>query len=494
MGDVVDRAGPVGLAARHTSSPSVGVAGSSLGGGLSWYARHAGLQCSALTAVEIVLADGSFVRATDAQDSELLWAARGGGGGFGVVTALEFDLLPVTRVYGGMLAWDWIHAQRVLGAWAEWAAGAPEEVTSVAVCSRPPRRVAADRHPGPPPRRARLRRGRRPRAGRAVLAPLRALRPELDTGGELPAASVARLHLDPEAPTAVYANSVLLADLPERAVEALVAAAGPGSGSELLFVELRQLGGALSRPAPRGGALDSMVGSFLALGVGTETGAGWASVRENAARVMDALQPWSTGSTYLLMADAAVDERRGWPDASWRRLAALRGAADPHGLFVPPPLGRRARLTAAGRVRAQVGVKGLSSARAHRGGRQHTTPGGTMTLVDTRPAPHSYDAPFAELDARTSGTVAVPGDEAYDALVSPWNLAIPVRPTAVLAAGPPRTSSRRSASPVPTACASPRRPPATAPSPTWSASCSSPPRTSTSASSTPRAGPASGPA
>src|SRR5688500_1208964 len=131
-GDVVDRAGAVDLVARHTTSPGVGVVGSSLGGGLSWYARHGGLQCSALTAVELVLADGTFVRATDAVDSDLLWAARGGGGGFGVVTALEFDLLPVSTAYAGMLAWDWTHAQRVLTAWGEWAATSPDSVTSVA--------------------------------------------------------------------------------------------------------------------------------------------------------------------------------------------------------------------------------------------------------------------------------------------------------------------------------------------------------------------------
>jgi FAD/FMN-containing dehydrogenase len=336
-GDVVERAGGVHLAACHTSSPGVGVAGSSLGGGLSWYSRDAGLQCSALTAVELVLADGTFVRATDTEDSDLLWAARGGGGGFGVVTALEFDLLPVPRVYAGMLAWDWRHAHRVLRTWAEWAADAPDTVTSIG------RLLQAPDAPWLPSDV----RGRRlvtidavalgdPARSAEVLAPLRALRPELDTLDDVPAASVARLHLDPEAPTAVYANSVILADMPDRAVEALVAAAGPDSGSELLFVELRQLGGALSRPAPRGGALDHMDGSFLVLGVGTDTGAGWAAVRDDARRVMSALQPWATGSAYLLMADEAVDERRGWPAASWQRLTALRAAADPLGLFVPP--------------------------------------------------------------------------------------------------------------------------------------------------------------
>ena len=336
-GDVVDRAGSLQLAARHTSSPGVGVVGSSLGGGLSWYARHSGLQCSALTAVELVLADGTFVRATDDVDSDLLWAARGGGGGFGVVTALEFDLLPVQRAYAGALAWDWRHAHRVLRAWGEWAGDLPETVTSIA------RFLQAPDAPWLP---AEVRARRLvvidavavgdPAQAAQALAPLRALRPELDTFDDVPAASVARLHLDPEAPTAVYANSVLIEDLPDRAVEALVAAAGADSGSELLFVELRQLGGALSRPHPRGGALDRMDGSFLVLGVGMDTGAGWSAVREDAHRVMSALKPWATESAYLLMADEEVDERRGWPAAAWQRLEAIRTAADPHGLFVPP--------------------------------------------------------------------------------------------------------------------------------------------------------------
>jgi FAD/FMN-containing dehydrogenase len=336
-GDVVERAGRVGLAALHTSSPGVGVVGSSLGGGLSWYARQHGLQCSAITAVELVLADGTFVRATDQADSDLLWAARGGGGGFGVVTALEFDLLQVSTVYAGKLAWDWTHAQQVLDAWSAWAATAPESVTSVA------RLFQAPDLPWLPA----AVRGRRlviidavvhadTDAAARILAPLRALRPEVDTFDSRSPASVADLQLDPTAPTAVYANSVLLDDLPEPGVDALVATAGEGSGSELLFVELRQLGGALSRPARRAGALDRMDGSVLVLCVGLDRGAGWAAVREDANRVTDALRPWATESAYLLMADPDVDEQRGWPASSWQRLVDIRAAADPHGLFVSP--------------------------------------------------------------------------------------------------------------------------------------------------------------
>jgi FAD/FMN-containing dehydrogenase len=336
-GDVVERAGRVDLAAHHTSSPGVGVVGSSLGGGLSWYARQHGLQCSAITAVELVLADGTFVRATEDADSDLLWAARGGGGGFGVVTALEFDLLPVRTAYAGMMAWDWAHAARVLTTWSEWCATAPESVTSVARLFQVPDQawLPADM------------RGRQlvvvdaavladSEAATSLLAPLRALRPEIDTFGECSAASLSHLQLDPLAPTAVYANSVLLDAMPEDAVAALVGAAGPGSQSDLLFVELRQLGGALARPAPRGGAMDHMDGSFLVLGLGIDQGAGWAAVREDSHRMTDALKPWTNDSAYLLMVDDPVDEQRGLPASAWRRLVDVRAAADPDGLFLSP--------------------------------------------------------------------------------------------------------------------------------------------------------------
>lgn len=335
-GDVIARAGRTGLAARHTSSPGVGVVGSSLGGGVSWYSRRHGLQCSAIRAVELVLADGTFVRATETQDEDLLWAARGGGGGFGVVTSLEFDLLPIRTAYAGMLAWDWTHTRRVLTAWGEWTADAPESVTSVARIFQVP---DVDWLP------AHLR-GRRlvmleavvegdAEAGARTLAPLRALRPEIDTVAQVPATAIGHLQLDPQEPTAVYANSVLVHGLPPDAVEALVAAAGPGSGSNLLFVELRQLGGALARPAPRGGALDHLDGSFLVLGVGLDMGTGWSAVRQDATRILDSLAPWTSRASYLSMAYEAA-ARRGWSAASYDRLHRIRRAVDPDGLFVAP--------------------------------------------------------------------------------------------------------------------------------------------------------------
>lgn len=335
-GDVVARAGKVGLAGQHMSSPGVGVVGSSLGGGVSWYSRQHGLQCSAITAVELVLADGTFVRATDDRDPDLLWAARGGSGGFGVVTALEFDLLPVRTAYAGMLAWDWRHAQRVLTAWSEWTAGASESVTSVARIFQVPDDVDLP---------AQIR-GRGmvmvdavalgdAESGARSIAALRALGPEIDTFAQVPAADLAHLQLDPQEPTAVYANSVLVDGFPADAVEALVAAAGPGSGSRLLFVELRQLGGALARPSPRGGALDHLPAEFLVLGVGIDVGTGWSAVRADALRMLDSLAPWATRASYLSMAYEAA-ARRGFAAAAYDRLLRIRRSADPNGVFVAP--------------------------------------------------------------------------------------------------------------------------------------------------------------
>lgn len=335
-GDVVRRAGTVGLACRHMSSSTVGVVGSSLGGGISWYGRRYGLQCSALTAVEVVLADGTFVRATDDADPDLLWAARGGGGGFGVVTAVEFDLVPVAAPYAGMLVWEWGRAPDVLRAWARWAADAPDSATTVARLFQAPDEAAL-------PDGVRGRRivvidgavvGDADRAAH-LLSPLRALRPEIDTFATVPAATLADLHLEPEGPIAAHADSALLADLPDAAVDAIVATAGPGSGSRLVFTEIRHLGGALGQPSPRGGALDRMDGRFLVLGVGADADpAGWPGLRADADRVLRALQPWASGGLYLSMVDRDVDLARGLPPGAARRLEGIRAAVDPHGLFV----------------------------------------------------------------------------------------------------------------------------------------------------------------
>jgi FAD/FMN-containing dehydrogenase len=330
----VDAAARHGLAALHGSSPDVGVAGYTLGGGLGWYARRLGLASTALTAVELVTADGRAVRADADHDPELLWALRGGGGDFGVVTALEFDLHPIPSVHAGALAWDWHQAWPVLQRWAEWSPHAPREVTtSFRVLQLPP----VDAVPAP------LRGRRLVMIDGAVLADdgtadtvlrgLRELRPEIDTFARVPAASLVRLHGDPEGPTPAVSESALLDGLTPGVVQAFVAAAGPGSGSSLLAAELRQLGGALAEPDPRG-AVTTVDGqyAFFAAGVAADPDAA-ARALADAGRVKEACAPHDNGRTWLNFAEHPVDPATAHPADTLRRLSAVRTRVDPSGVL-----------------------------------------------------------------------------------------------------------------------------------------------------------------
>jgi len=338
-GDLADAAGRHGLATRHPSSPDVGVVGYTLGGGIGWYARELGLQCNAVTAVELVLADGAFVRATADDEPDLFWALRGGAAPLGVVTALEFDVFALETVVAGHLIWDWTAVERVLPAWVAWCAEAPDEATTAFRLIDVP---AAPAIPGEL-------RGRRiamidgavlgdDASAAEVLAPLRALRPEFDTVARVPAASLVRLHLDPEGPTPAYASSTLVSGLPDEAIAAIIGSVGPGSGTRLAAAELRQLGGALARPAPDGGALAALDGSFLALGLGLGGGddEAWVQQRADAARFLSAVEPWATGRQYLPMLDDRTDTRKSFPPGVHARLSAVRRSVDPHGLFLAP--------------------------------------------------------------------------------------------------------------------------------------------------------------
>jgi FAD/FMN-containing dehydrogenase len=332
----VEPAGTHGLIPLHGSSPDVGIAGYSLGGGIGWYARRLGLATNSLTAVELVTADGEHVRADANRNRELFWALRGGGGSFGVVTALEFRLYPIETAYAGMLIWDRAQAEPVLREWARWAPGAPDDVTtSFRILNLPPL-----------PDIPEMLRGRSvvaidgavlggDAAGEAAIAGLRALKPEIDTFTRVPATSLVRLHMDPEGPTPVVSDTSMLAELPDEAVDAFLAEMGPGSTSSLLLAELRQLGGALGRPHEGGGVLDHLDAAFVSFGLAIAATPEMAAQGEvDAHRFTAALSPWSNGRSYLNFSENAVDPRTGYDERAWLQLKGIRSAVDPHGLFV----------------------------------------------------------------------------------------------------------------------------------------------------------------
>jgi FAD/FMN-containing dehydrogenase len=333
--DVVDQAAEHGLAALHGSSPDTGVVGYTLGGGLSWYGRSHGLAASSVTAIELVTADGSLVRADAETETDLFWALRGGGGAnFGVVTALEFTLYPIETAYAGLMVWDWKDAREVLTRWSQWALEAPDSITTSYRHLRYP----------PIPQIPEPFRGRNlvmidgvatgpDSEAEQILAPLRELGPELDTFTRVPAATLTRLHMDPEEPTPGIGGSVLLTELPTAAVDAFIETAGPGSGTSLFVAELRQLGGALARPHPDGGALDHFDGQFIALAGGLaispET---LAQTMTDGDRLFGALAPY-TGRPYLNLVNAQIDPATGFGPETWDALRRIRRAHDPENLF-----------------------------------------------------------------------------------------------------------------------------------------------------------------
>jgi hypothetical protein len=119
-----------GLASTGGAISSTGIAGLTLGGGLGMLMRKHGLACDNLIAAEVVLADGHAVRASEREEPELFWALRGGGGNFGVVTALEYRLHPLGDVLAGSLLWPLARARDVIGVFREFTARAPEEATA----------------------------------------------------------------------------------------------------------------------------------------------------------------------------------------------------------------------------------------------------------------------------------------------------------------------------------------------------------------------------
>jgi FAD/FMN-containing dehydrogenase len=325
--DVVDAAAPHGLLALHGSSPTVGVTGYSLGGGMGWLARSHGLQTNCLTAIELVTADGELVRTDADHDPELFWALRGGGGNFGIVTALEFRLFEIAEIYAGFMVWDWSEAARVLPVYAKWAVSAPDDVTtSFRILQLPP----LPEIPEPIRGRSIVIIDGAIQGDPAVLEPLRALNPEIDTFATMPAPALVRLHQDPEEPLPSKSDTALIAALPPEAIEALLQLAGPKSGSPLTIVELRQAGGALARRAPGGGAMDHVDGQFVlfALGMALDAEMG-AFMLDYARRVKAALAPWSAKGHYLNFAEEQVDTSLTHADDTWARLKAVKARMDP---------------------------------------------------------------------------------------------------------------------------------------------------------------------
>ncbi len=330
-------AGEHGLCFLPGSAIDVGVTGYTLGGGLSWLGRRHGFACNNVRAIELVTAEGEPMTVDAGNEPDLFWALRGGGGGYAIVTVLQLELLPIADVYAGALLFPAEAGAEGVRAYRDWAATVSDDVTSVVRFLRPPPMPDV-----PEPIRDRplltisaaCIGGRQ--EGEATIAPLREIgEPIMDTFDQIPTAGLGKIHMDPEQPVPGLGNHTTIQGLPDEATEAFVAYAGAESGSPLLLAELRQLGGALGRPAEGSGALDKIDASFVMLGIGLpmtpELGA---AIKTHLDRMPEAMGPWAGEGGYFNFAERPCDADAILPAETCARLVEIKRRYDPENRIV----------------------------------------------------------------------------------------------------------------------------------------------------------------
>jgi FAD/FMN-containing dehydrogenase len=348
--DLVHEAHPHGLAGLMGSTSHVGIVGYTMGGGFGWLGRKYGFNAASMRQADMVTADGELVRVSADEHPELFWGLGGGGGNFGIVTSLEFQLYPIGTLYGGNLIYPMEKAAEVLDAYARWSADLPDEwTTGVALLNVPPLPAL------PEPLRGRsviaLRGcycGESPETGEQMLRPVREELGEtiMDTFGPMPYAAMDAISMDPVDPMGARQHSEMLGELSPEAIETLVEVAGADSGSPLILLELRQLGGALKRTANHLSTMGKGDSNFIMNGIGPAFTPEMAEgVVAYLSSVADATRSFQTGDTYVnfMELEAASTERvkAAYAPEDYVRLVALKDRYDPKNVFrfnrnIPP--------------------------------------------------------------------------------------------------------------------------------------------------------------
>ncbi|MBN9609369.1 MAG: hypothetical protein J0I11_08625 [Actinobacteria bacterium] len=272
------------------------------------------------------------------REPDLFWALRGGKCEVGIVTGLEFDLMPVPSYYGGAIYFAGADAPRLLTEFAQWAPTLPDSVTASIALLRVP-----DIDPVPTPLRGTLSVHLRfvhigdAARGAELIAPMRAAaRPLIDAVAVTPYAQIGSVHSDPEEPMPARDDSLLLRGLPPAAVDAILAAAGPGVETPLVIVELRHLGGAIARDPAVPNAVGGRGAAFCLTVIGPYPPPLRGVVDAAVGSVLNAARPWSTGSTLINFqgfATAPHEARRAWSADTLDRLTRVTSTWDPDRRF-----------------------------------------------------------------------------------------------------------------------------------------------------------------
>ncbi|MBV9355359.1 MAG: FAD-binding oxidoreductase [Chloroflexi bacterium] len=333
-GQYAERAHAYGLATSSGDTATVGLGGLTLGGGIGWMVRKHGLTIDNLLSVELVTADGRLVRASADEHPDLFWALRGGGGNFGVATAFQYRLQPAGTVVGGAVVYP--ASATVLRGWADYAAQAPDELTSIAfVMPAPPVPFIPAEYHGRLVVIVAICYAGDPAAGEPVVEPLQQLgRPIANLVGPMPYPGLFALTEAASQPHPSTTRSGYFAALTDETLEEIV-----GHAEQMPLpsglIELRALGGAMARVPAEATAFAHRDQPFMAVVIGGAPDA--ASMEPQRAwteQLWEVLRPRSRGVYANFLADEGPERvREAYAPASFERLVALKRQYDPSNVF-----------------------------------------------------------------------------------------------------------------------------------------------------------------
>lgn len=336
--DVLAAADGSGMAPLCGTVASIGVAGYSLQGGLGWMARAHGLAAGSIVEAEMVTCSGETVVASRDHNRDLWWGLRGGGGSFGVVTSLTFDLHPTAGVLGGYVYFPIDRAEGVLEEFRRWCRDQPEWSNASVMLLQIPDR----------PQLPASLRGRRVVAVRAFAsAPeseARALMgdllvaggpPEVDGSSYGTFAQMIDRQGPPPPPVACYERIDLFDRLDDGVIDAMLAAGGPGASDVIACVELRQWGGALGRDDGEQAGAHPSTRYSLVTAARYEPQWRPGHVDDAIAAVRSAIAEHTNGETLLNLCPDPEATATAFRADAFDRLCALKAAWDPDDLFRP---------------------------------------------------------------------------------------------------------------------------------------------------------------
>jgi hypothetical protein len=342
--DVATAAGEHGLAIGFGDTGSVGIGGITLGGGVGYLVRRTGLTIDNLLAAEVVTADGQVLLTDAANHPDLFWAIRGGGGNFGVATRFRFRLTPLPHFTGGMLVLP--GTPETIAGFIAAAEAAPEALSTIAnVMPAPPMPFLAPEHHGQIVILAMLGWSGDDEAGKAAIAPFRALaEPLADFVQPMPYPQMFPPEDAAYRPRAVV--HPMFVDRVDLAAARTIVDALEASDAPLRAVQLRVLGGAMARVpadatafAHRDQPIMAQVVSFFGGPEDRPKRVQW--VKDLAA----AVRPGEHGAYVNFLGHGEEDRvRAAYPSATWDRLVAIKTRYDPTNLFrgnrnIPPRRG-----------------------------------------------------------------------------------------------------------------------------------------------------------